>query len=224
MLRGRSGEWPIISAAIVKAATAAESGELGERTAMSSAPKSQNLQGDHLAHSDRTSRPPPSSGGARMWRHGVIGGWEGSHFDLREGTPPGASTPRGKQMRLEATSDVVSVLREIEILDLACERAVFAARVESGRIFLKLNDEELEELAEHLAAEANHEPNRRREKCLGRRVHAADPWRGRRPRVEREIWATGTFGMEFAGFRRPHRRVAGGSTTQIFGIEMLWTW
>ncbi len=69
-------------------------------------------------------------------------------------------------MKLEATSDVISVLREIEVLDLACERAVFAARVESGRIFLKLNDEELKELAEHLAAEANHEPNRRRQKRL----------------------------------------------------------
>ncbi len=96
---------------------------------------------------------------------GVISGWEGSYFDLRERTPPGATT-RGIQRRLEATSEVVSVLREIEILDLACERAVFAARVESGRIFLKLNDEELDELAEYLAAEANHEPNRRRQKRL----------------------------------------------------------
>jgi hypothetical protein len=58
------------------------------------------------------------------------------------------------------------VVDRIEILDLACERAVFAARVESGRILLKLNDEELEELAQCLAADANHEPNHRRQKHL----------------------------------------------------------
>ncbi len=39
-------------------------------------------------------------------------------------------------------------------------------RVESGRLFLEVTDDELEELTEYLAAEANHEPNRRRQKRL----------------------------------------------------------
>jgi len=51
----------------------------------------------------------------------------------------------------------------LQILDLACERAVFAARAESSRLFLEVTEDELEELAEGLAAEANHEPNRRRQ-------------------------------------------------------------
>jgi hypothetical protein len=151
---------------IVKAATAAESGEAWVSALPCRRRRNRNACTGTISLI-RTDVPPSIE-----WRctgcddMGEIGGWEGFKFDLRERTPPGASTPRGKQMRLEATSDVVSVLREIEILDLACERAVFAARVESGRIFLKLNDEELEELAELLAAEANHEPNRRREKRL----------------------------------------------------------
>lgn len=150
---------------IVKAATAAESGEPW----MSALPCRRRPNRKPCTGTIAVFRidVPPSI----EWRctgcgdMGVISGWEGSYFDLRERTPPGATT-RGIQRRLEATSEVVSVLREIEILDLACERAVFAARVESGRIFLKLNDEELDELAEYLAAEANHEPNRRRQKRL----------------------------------------------------------
>jgi len=151
---------------IVRAATAAESGE-DWMSALSCRRRPNRKPCTGTISLFRTDVPPSIE-----WRctgcgdMGVISGWQGSHFDLRERTSPGATTPRGKQIRLEATSDVVSVLREIEILDLACERAVFAARVESGRIFLKLNDEELEELAEHLAAEANHEPNRRRQKRL----------------------------------------------------------
>lgn len=151
---------------IVKAATAAEAGE----SWVSSLPCRRRPNRKPCTGTIAVFRSdvPPSI----EWRCtgcgdiGVISGWEGSYFDLRERTPPGAPTPRGVQRRLEVTSDVISVLREIDIIDLASERAVFAARVESGRVFLKLNDDESEELAECLAAEANHEPNRRRQKLL----------------------------------------------------------
>ena len=58
------------------------------------------------------------------------------------------------------------MLREIEFIGNESERIVLGGKVEHGVVILTGTHEGLEQLAEWVAAEANHEPNRRREKRL----------------------------------------------------------
>ena len=93
---------------------------------------------------------------------GVISNWEDSPFDLRR---------RGLAVA-EATSDIVianetaAVLRDLQILDPECERIVFRIRARHAGAVLSATEEDLEELIGFVAAEANHEPNRRRQQRL----------------------------------------------------------
>jgi hypothetical protein len=95
---------------------------------------------------------------------GIISGWESSHFDLRH---PRSKDPADTPLRsVLVTSEVGSTLRGLELIDLECERAVFGARADSGGVILTVTQDDLEELLGYVAAEANHEPDRRRQKRL----------------------------------------------------------
>lgn len=94
---------------------------------------------------------------------GVISGWEGSPFDLRpRRSEPGPTT--GVQVVVSA--EVVSTLRSLMLLDTVSERLVFRAEVIEGVIVLSGDEDDLDELAGYVAAEANHEEDRRRQKRL----------------------------------------------------------
>jgi hypothetical protein len=94
---------------------------------------------------------------------GVISGWEGSYFDLRARHIDSTTTPTRE---VSVPNDVASTLRGIQIFDRESERMVFRARAEHGSVVLEGSDDNLESMAEFVAAEANHEPNRRRQKRL----------------------------------------------------------
>ncbi len=94
---------------------------------------------------------------------GVISGWEGSYFDLRR---PCSRGPDFSAIEVPVTDEVCATLRDLRVLDSDCERLVFGARTARTGIVLVASEEDLEELVGYVAAEANHESNRRRQKRL----------------------------------------------------------
>jgi hypothetical protein len=93
---------------------------------------------------------------------GVISNWEDSAFDLRT-----------RQLTLaEAASEIIipdevaAALRELQLLDTDCERLVFRMRAHNDHAVLAATDDDLDELIGFVAAEANHEPSRRRQQRL----------------------------------------------------------
>ncbi|MDA8039319.1 MAG: hypothetical protein M0Z69_09200 [Actinomycetota bacterium] len=96
---------------------------------------------------------------------GVISGWEGTYCDVR------APRPRrhdGAVAEVVVSDEVAAALRDLRLLDAECERLVFRARAADDGVVLTTDDEELDELIGFVAAEANHEPNRRRQQRLDR--------------------------------------------------------
>lgn len=96
---------------------------------------------------------------------GVISGWEHSAFDLRADTrePQGSSEDR---VVLRLRAEVAATLRTLTLIDTATERLVFTATVGDGHVELRGTDDDFDELADHVAAEANHTVDRRRRKRL----------------------------------------------------------
>ena len=93
---------------------------------------------------------------------GVISNWEDSAFDLRR-----------RQLTLaEPVSEIVipdevaAALRGLQLLDTDCERLVFRIRARNDQAILAATDDDLDELIGFVAAEANSEPNRRRQQRL----------------------------------------------------------
>ncbi|VBA57501.1 hypothetical protein LAUMK41_02478 [Mycobacterium attenuatum] len=110
----------------------------------------------------------PQASAAIRWRcsvcddQGVISNWADSPYDLR-------------RRRLSVACDVDEVivsdetaaaLRELMLLDPDCERLVFGMRAHPDGAALLSSADDLEELIGFVAAEANHEPNRRRQHRL----------------------------------------------------------
>jgi len=62
--------------------------------------------------------------------------------------------------------EVAATLRELRLLDPDCDRLVFQARARGECIILTAAAEDLDELIGFVAAEANHETNRRRQNRL----------------------------------------------------------
>ena len=62
---------------------------------------------------------------------------------------------------------VANALRELVLLDPDCERLVFGMRAHPRDAALHATADDLDELIGFIAAEANHEPNRRRQQHLG---------------------------------------------------------
>jgi hypothetical protein len=94
---------------------------------------------------------------------GIISGWEDSYFDLRR---PRFRRPDSSVRAVPVTDEVCAALRDLRLLDTDCERLVFGARASTTGILLFASEEDLDELIGYLAAEANHEADRRRQKRL----------------------------------------------------------
>jgi len=94
---------------------------------------------------------------------GVISNWEGSPYDLRRRRLVAV----GAVSEVVITDEVATALRELMLLDPDCERLVFGMQAHrDGGAVLVATDEDLEELIGSVAAEANHESNRRRQRRL----------------------------------------------------------
>ena len=101
---------------------------------------------------------------------GVISNWEDSPSDLRR---------RGLTLAEAANeivipNEVAAALRDLHLLDADCERLVFRIRAHHDGAVLAATDDDLEELIGFVAAEANHEPNRRRQQRLDAAFDALD--------------------------------------------------
>jgi hypothetical protein len=94
---------------------------------------------------------------------GLISGWERSPYDLRR-LRPVAVSDRGRCIVVPA--EVAATLRDLRLVDQDTERLIFCARAaDEGAAFVG-DDEEFDEVLGHVAAEANHEDNRRRQRRL----------------------------------------------------------
>jgi len=93
---------------------------------------------------------------------GSVSGWQDTLYDLRDA---GVGTAVAAQ-DVVVSDDVAASLRGMLLLDRDCQRIVYGARVEGGRIVLTATDEQLEELGDALAAETNHEDDQRRRRRL----------------------------------------------------------
>ena len=93
---------------------------------------------------------------------GAISNWQDSPYDLRR-RQLSLARPVSEVVMPEP---VAAALRELQLLDLDCERLVFGMRFDHDQIILTATDDDLEELIGFLASEANHETNRRRQQLL----------------------------------------------------------
>jgi len=93
---------------------------------------------------------------------GLISNWTDTPFDLR----PRRLTLAHPVNEILINHEVAAALREIPLLDPDCERVVFRIRTHHNDLVLSATDDDLEELIGFVAAEANHEPNRRRQQRL----------------------------------------------------------
>lgn len=93
---------------------------------------------------------------------GVISNWQNSLADLRRSRP----APTDQQLReVVFPAQFAAVLRDLLILDIDAERAVYRMRIHprSPDFFvLSAGTTELQELSDCLAAEANHESRQQR--------------------------------------------------------------
>jgi hypothetical protein len=93
---------------------------------------------------------------------GVISNWEDSAFDLRRRQLAIA----GAANEIVIPDEVAAALRDLQLLDADGERLVFAIRAHHDGAVLAATDDDLDDLIGSVAADANHEPNRRRRQRL----------------------------------------------------------
>jgi hypothetical protein len=89
---------------------------------------------------------------------GVISNWADTPYDL----PRRRLSAVGDVDEVIVTDETAAALRELVLLDPYCERLVFGMRAHPDGAVLLAGADDLEELIGSVAAEANHEPNRRR--------------------------------------------------------------
>ena len=89
---------------------------------------------------------------------GVISHWEDTPYDLRRRQ----LTLAGAAHQVIISEAVAATLRDLRLLDSDCERLVFRMRAHGNDAALLTTDDELEELIGFVAAESNHETERRR--------------------------------------------------------------
>lgn len=79
-------------------------------------------------------------------------------------------------IRVMIPAEVATTLRDLLLVDIAGERLIFRARPadDGGNVVLAAGGDDLEELLGVLAAEANHENGRRRQKRLDQAFQALD--------------------------------------------------
>ncbi len=111
----------------------------------------------------RTEPAAPIRWGCSACRdEGVISNWADSPYDLRRRR----LSVVGAVNTIVIGDETAATLRELQLLDPDCERLVFAMRAHRGGAALAASDDELDELIGFVAADANHEPNRRRQHRL----------------------------------------------------------
>ncbi len=121
-----------------------------------------------------SSRPEPTA--AIRWHchacgdEGIISNWEHSIHDLRRRTP----TLVEPVSEIMVSDEVASALRDLRLLDTDTERVVYAMRGTAEGVMLVATDDGLEDLIGAVAAETNHETNRRRRKLLDTAFDALD--------------------------------------------------
>lgn len=93
---------------------------------------------------------------------GIISNWADSSFDLR----PRRLTRVVLVYEIVVSFEVAAALRELRFLGAECERLVFRIRPRDADAILAASEDGREELVRAVAAEANHEVNRRRRQCL----------------------------------------------------------
>jgi plasmid stabilization system protein ParE len=99
---------------------------------------------------------------------GVISNWQDSPYDLRRRRLALARPVT----EVVLSEEVAAALRELQLLDLDCECLVFAMRSDDARVILRATEDDLDELIGFVAAEANHETNRRRQQRLDTALEA----------------------------------------------------
>ena len=93
----------------------------------------------------------------------MISNWADTLYDLRRRRLSVA----GDVDEVIVSDETAAVLRELVLLDPDCERLVFGMRAHPDGAVLLAGADDLEELIGFVAAEANHEPSRRRQQRLG---------------------------------------------------------
>jgi hypothetical protein len=99
---------------------------------------------------------------SRCGDDGTISNWADTAYDLRRRQLALAEPLH----EIVIDAEIAAVLRTLTFLDIDCQRAVFAISADGNSLRLALADTELDELIGAVAAEANHEPNRRRQQRL----------------------------------------------------------
>lgn len=95
---------------------------------------------------------------------GTISGWQNSPFDLRQAwARPGLS---GQTVGVSVSEGTAATLRSMMLLDPDSERLVFQTQAGEDGLVMAATEEDLEELIGFVAAEANHETNKRRQRRL----------------------------------------------------------
>ncbi|MGQ0826704.1 MAG: hypothetical protein ACT4OX_17045 [Actinomycetota bacterium] len=94
---------------------------------------------------------------------GVISGWEQSPYDLRSRAPRAMSADTRP---VSIPAGTAATLRDLQLLDSDTERLVFRAEATKEGIVLIGDDVDLDELIGYVAAEANDEEDRRRQRRL----------------------------------------------------------
>ncbi len=77
-------------------------------------------------------------------------------------------------IRAVIPAELAATLRDLRLVDTACERLMFRARLadDGVGVVLAAGDDDFEELLGYVAAEANHEEDRRRQKRLDQAFQA----------------------------------------------------
>lgn len=102
---------------------------------------------------------------------GVISNWENSPYDLRRQR---LTAVNHTVHEVVVTDEVAAALRELVLLDPDRERLVFGMGAHRHGAALHASDDDLEELIGSVAAEANHESNRSRQRRLAATYDALD--------------------------------------------------
>lgn len=134
---------------------------MDERTAVPAATSAATLSRADHHHAVRTAGADPVAMQClrRRGSHQQLGD---SPYDLRRRE----ITAVGAVNEVVITDEVAAALRELVFLDPDCERLVFGMRAHHGGAVLHASEDDLEELIGFVAAEANHESNRRRQHRL----------------------------------------------------------
>lgn len=134
---------------------------MGERAAVLAATGPPPLCGAH----HRRAAPTASTDSVavqRVRRRGVISNWADSPYDLRRRR----LTAVAPVHEVVLAEEVAAALRELVLLDPDCQRLVYGMRAHKRGAILAATEDDLEELIGFVAAEANHEPNRHRQRRL----------------------------------------------------------